>query len=271
MSTAPAAAPIDVDTLLDESRWSGYQKWLVLLTAITIVFDGIDNQLLGVTIPSLMRDFHVPRSAFASVVALGYVGMMVGGAVAGLAGDRVGRRVALLGSLAVFGVATLAAATVGSVGGLGWLRMIAGIGLGGAVPNAAALAAEYAPRNRRPFAVTLTIVCVPLGATLAGLIALYALPAIGWRGFFVLGGVVPIAAAALLPAGLPESPRYLVGHPRRSPALPRFLRRAGHAVDEAATFAAGPAGEPVARARFVDLFGPAYLRDTLLLWLAFFS
>src|SRR4051794_5617532 len=123
MSTAPAAAPIDVDTLIDESRWTGYQKGLVLLTALTIVFDGIDNQLLGVTLPSIMREFHVPRSAFASVVALGYFGMMIGGAVAGLAGDRVGRRVALLGSLALFGSATLAVAAAGSVGGLGWLRL----------------------------------------------------------------------------------------------------------------------------------------------------
>ena len=87
-----------------EGRWSGYQRWLVFLTALTIIFDGIDNQLLGITIPSIMAEWHVPRSAFAPVVALGFLGMMIGGAAAGLAGDRFGRRDALLGSMVLFGV-----------------------------------------------------------------------------------------------------------------------------------------------------------------------
>ena len=50
------------------------------------------------------------------------------------------------------------------------LRFFAGLGLGGAMPNAAALASDTSRCRRRPFAVTLTIVCIPLGGTLAGLI-----------------------------------------------------------------------------------------------------
>ena len=83
---------LDVGRAIDQGRWSGYQRWLVFLTALTIIFDGIDNQLLGITIPSIMAEWHVPRSAFAPVVALGFLGMMIGGAAAGLAGDRFGRR-----------------------------------------------------------------------------------------------------------------------------------------------------------------------------------
>ena len=96
---APAsrtADAVDLGHLLDDGRWSGYQKWLVFLTALTIIFDGIDNQLLGVSIPTIMTEWPVPRGAFAPVVALGYLGMMLGGAAAGLAGDRFGRRTALL-------------------------------------------------------------------------------------------------------------------------------------------------------------------------------
>jgi MFS transporter, AAHS family, 4-hydroxybenzoate transporter len=71
MSGVPAAAA--------GGPWTAYQKCLVCLTAITIVFDGMDNQLLGITIPSLIADWHVPRSTFAPVVSLGFAGMMVGG------------------------------------------------------------------------------------------------------------------------------------------------------------------------------------------------
>jgi hypothetical protein len=67
-------APVDIGRLLDDGRWGGYQRWLVFLTALTIVFDGIDNQLLGIVIPTLMREWGAPRSAFAPIVSLGYHG-----------------------------------------------------------------------------------------------------------------------------------------------------------------------------------------------------
>jgi AAHS family 4-hydroxybenzoate transporter-like MFS transporter len=95
--------------------------------------------------------------------------MMIGGAIGGFIGDRLGRRVALLGSVMSFGVLTILISFTNGVSTLGVLRFFAGLGLGGAMPNAAALSSEYVPRRHRPFAVTLTIVCIPLGGTLAGL------------------------------------------------------------------------------------------------------
>src|SRR3954463_11579744 len=114
---------------VDDAPWTAYQKWLVCLTAVTIVFDGMDNQLLGITIQAFIADWHVPRSAFAPVVSLGYAGMMLGGAIAGFAGDRIGRRAALLGCIAIFGVCTLFAAFVNSLAALTVLRFVTGLGL----------------------------------------------------------------------------------------------------------------------------------------------
>jgi AAHS family 4-hydroxybenzoate transporter-like MFS transporter len=268
--TTPRAV-VDVGHLIDRGRWSGYQRWLVFLTALTIIFDGIDNQLLGVTIPSIMAEWHVARTAFAPIVAFGFLGMMIGGAVAGIAGDRFGRRVALLGSMVLFGVSTLAVSTASGVVMLAVLRLIAGIGLGGAMPNAAALAAEYVPVRRRAIAVTLTIVCVPLGGTLAGLIAIPALPALGWRALFVLGGIVPIAAALVLMWLIPESPRYLATRPARWAELRSLLRRMGQSVDSDAAFVVDKNEQLLTRAVFAAIFEPALRRDTLALWAAFFS
>src|SRR3974390_130056 len=67
----------DVGQTLDEGRWTSYQKLLVALSAVTIVFDGIDNQLLGIAIPSLMREWGASRAAFAPVASLGLFGMMI--------------------------------------------------------------------------------------------------------------------------------------------------------------------------------------------------
>lgn len=261
---------VDVGRVLDEGRWTGYQKWLVFLTALTIVFDGFDNQLLGVALPTIMGEWGVPRSAFAPVVSLGYLGMMIGGTLAGTVGDRFGRQVALLGCLVLFGVTTLAVAVVNDVATLAVLRLIAGVGLGGAMPNAAALAAEYVPLSHRPFAVTLAIVCVPVGAALAGLAAIAALPAVGWRGLFTIGGLVPVVGAVALWWLLPESPRYLARHPARWVELTALLRRMGHTIPEDARFTDATETR-MKSASLGAIFSREMRVDTFALWAAFFS
>ena len=266
---------IDVGTTLDEGRWTGYQKLLILGTALTIVLDGVDNQLLPNTIPTLIAEWGQPRAAFANALASGPFGMMIGGLMGGVIGDRLGRRVALLGSVVTFALVTLAIAFVNSIDMLLLLRFLAGVGLGGAMPNAATLASEYVPRRQRPFAVTLTIVCIPLGGFVAAELAARIIPAYGWRSLFVIGGIVPLVLAALLWKVLPESPRFLAQRKERWPELTRLLRRIGHTVpDDVVYVEAAAASASVApvqkKASIGDLFAPLYARDTAGLWGSFF-
>ncbi len=270
MNPAPENKSVDIAPLLDDGRWTPYLMLLVGLTALAIVFDGADIQLLGLAIPSMGKEWGVEREAFASLFAVGMVGMMIGGSTAGLIGDRVGRKTALIGSVTVFGVATLAMSKVNGVDALGLLRLLAGLGLGGAMPNAAALASEYVPRRKRYVAVTLTIVCVPLGGMLAAYLAGLILPAFGWRGLFVVGGLIPMGLALQLLFLLPESPRFLVTRQQRWPELRNFLRRAGHAIP-AEMGLTDSTEKPAARGSLPALFVPALLRDTLALWGAFLS
>jgi AAHS family 4-hydroxybenzoate transporter-like MFS transporter len=62
---------VDVASVLDEGRWSAYQKLLVAGTALAIILDGMDNQLLGNVIPALMKEWSLPRAPFTTVLALG--------------------------------------------------------------------------------------------------------------------------------------------------------------------------------------------------------
>jgi AAHS family 4-hydroxybenzoate transporter-like MFS transporter len=262
---------IDVGEAIDEGRWSGYQKLLIAGTALTIILDGVDNQLLGNALPTLMAEWAMPRSAFATVLAVGPFGMMVGGALGGMLGDRIGRRTALLFNVLSFAVLTLAIAAVNDMFMLGLLRFLSGVGLGGAMPNAAALASEYVPRRQRPFAVTLTIVCIPLGGTLAALLAGRVLPVYGWRGLFVIGGVIPIVLALVLFRVLPESPRFLAGRRERWPELTALLRRIGHDVPSDVSYVDGAGGAvPKSQATMGAIFAPALRLDTIGLMGAFF-
>ncbi|HYR42556.1 MAG TPA: MFS transporter [Terriglobia bacterium] len=262
---------IDVGHVIDEGRWTTYQKLLILGTALTIILDGVDNQLLGNAVPSLMKEWSLPRGAFSTVLALSPFGMMIGGAVGGILGDRIGRRTALLFSMISFAVLTLAISTVNGIMFLGALRFLAGLGLGGAMPNAAALASEYVPRRQRPFAVTLTIVCIPLGGTLAAFLSARVLPLYGWRTLFVLGGIIPIVLALLLFRILPESPQFLASRRERWSELIALLRRLGHDVPADAAFVEkGTAQSPKSRPSMRDLFVPDFRRDTLGLFGSFF-
>jgi MFS transporter, AAHS family, 4-hydroxybenzoate transporter len=260
---------VDVGAVLDEGEWGGYQKALVAAAALAIVFDGLDNQVLSGALPAIMRDWNVPRSALTPALTSGFVGMMFGGFIGGMVGDRMGRRVALLGSLISFGVLTLMVPLAGSPLSLSVLRFLAGLGLGAAMPNAATLSSEYVPTRHRPFAVTLTIVCIPLGGSLAGFVGGWILPRWGWHTLFIVCGLFPLVLASLLLKALPESPRFLARHKERWPELAALLRRLGHDVPADAAFI-DASEKAMASTSVGALFAPEYLRDTLTLFGSFF-
>ena len=180
------------------------------------------------------------RGAFGPVIAAGLIGMGCGAGFSGPFGDRFGRRTALIGTVLLFSLVTAATAFAGSLPVLGLLRFLAGLGIGGAMPNATALAAEFVPVGRRAIAVSVTMICVPLGGMIAGLAAAQILPGYGWRMLFAAGGVAPLLLCVLLWFVLPESPGFRAGAPK---------------------------GE---RASLAAVFAPELLRDTLILWLLFF-
>jgi MFS transporter, AAHS family, 4-hydroxybenzoate transporter len=255
---------VDVGAVLDEGQFGGYQKLLVFATAMTIILDGFDNQVMGGAIPVLMREWHKTRPEFAWVLTAGMVGMMVGGAIGGVLGDKIGRRAALLGSVVTFGVLTVGVAFAQDIPTLVVLRFLAGLGLGGAMPTATAISSEYVPKRRRPVAVTLTVICVPLGGAFAGWIGGYILPRYGWRVLFGVGGVIPLVLATFLFWALPESPRYMAKLQARWGDLRALLRKLGHDVPDDATFVDSHEAT-TKRASVAELFVPEYFWDTVAL------
>lgn len=261
---------VDVAGLLDASPWSRYQKLLTALGALAIIFDGFDIQILGFAIPALIKEWRAARSDFGGVLALGLAGMVAGGPLLGYIGDRFGRRRALILSVVIFGVATIATAFIHGFIGLTALRFLTGVGAGGAVPSASTLAAEFAPLRRRPAAVKLTLVCVPLGGMLGGLLAAAVLPGFGWRGLYVVGGLLPLLFALVLVAALPESPRFLARRPALWPQLVRLLTRMEMKIPAGAAFEDRAEREGAARTSLARLFSSGLARDTAGLWIAFF-
>lgn len=215
----------DISEPLDDGPWTGFRKSVAVMMALAIAFDGMDNQLLGLAVPAISAEFGVKKPDFAHVFAAGTIGMAVGGLLAGLIGDRVGRRLAALLSIIVFGGGTTAMAWPGDLDGLMMLRFVAGIGLGGLIPNAVALIAEFTPTRVRSAAVMVGMACVPVGGLLAATLVASQMQALGWRMLFVTAGSSALILAVALWFVLPESPRYLVQDPRQRPRLAALLRK----------------------------------------------
>ena len=266
--SAEAAAAIDVGRALDHGRWTGFQKWVLVLASLAFAVDGLANQVLGVAIPALIKDWHASRAAFAPIAATGLIGVAIGATLGGVLGDRIGRRIGLIGSILVFGAATAASAWAAGPSSLLWLRLVAGLGIGGAIPNGAALISEFTPLKSRTWAISIGMVFIPVGGVLAGLAGTIVLESMGWKGVFVIGGLTPILTGLLFAAVLPESPRFLLRQPGHRQQLLRLLARCGCEADDKSTLVEEVA-DP-SRTSVGALLGPAMLKDTLAIWAAFF-
>lgn len=259
----------DVAAMIDHGRWSGYQKSIVALLSMAYLVDGIANQSLGLAIPALTKAWALDRSAFASVAAIGLVGLTLGAALGGMLGDRIGRKPMLVGSVLLFGTMTVAAGGATSLSMLFWLRFLDGLGMGAMIPNGAAMISETTPLRNRANAIGISMVFIAVGSMSAGLIAAMVLPLHGWQTHFHVLGAFGMIAAVLLATFLPESPLYLARMRGNGPQLSRTLARFGLDIAPDAPLVLAP--EPRGRFSTIGiLFASDVRKSTLALWFAFF-
>jgi MFS transporter, AAHS family, 4-hydroxybenzoate transporter len=181
--------------------------WPILLCALAVFFDGYEAQMLAMAVPLLAKHLDVAPTAFAVASSASLLGMAVGALALAPLSDRFGRKPLLLTSLLLFGGGTLAALTIRSPGELAAWRLLAGCGLGAAVPVTIAMVSDWAPPARRVRVVTVMAMGFPVGASSAGLIAPLLTKPWGWQGLFVYGGVAPLVLAALIAATVREPAR----------------------------------------------------------------
>jgi AAHS family 4-hydroxybenzoate transporter-like MFS transporter len=198
-----------VDDVIDSHPVGRLQIRVVSLCCLIGALNGFDGQVIGFLAPSIATTLRVNVNSFGPMFAAGFVGLMVGAMTMGPLGDRLGRKPALLISTIVFGLLAGLTGFVTTVDELILLRFLTGVGLGGALPNVAALATEYMPKRLSKIPASLIGAAIPAGAMLAGMVASVIVPTWGWRWMFFVGGIMPIALGVALIFALPESVRFL--------------------------------------------------------------
>ncbi len=259
---------IDLAEFLDRCSWSTYQKWLLGLAALAFAADGVANQLIGIAMPAIIGQWHVHREALAPVAAAGLVGVLIGSASGGVVGDRLGRRLGLIGSVALFAIMTAMTSLASNITLLELVRFGAGLGIGGAIPSGAALITEITPRRCRPIAIAIGMVFIPAGGLVSGLLGAAILPALGWKALFLLAGGAMGLVALLFALALPESPSLLVRRTDGHAELLKFLHRCKHPVEPGWHFTQAAAAQ--GHGGWRGLFGPDTVRQTAGIWIGFF-
>jgi AAHS family 4-hydroxybenzoate transporter-like MFS transporter len=205
-----STAALDIRRFIDDRPVGRYQLLVATMCGLIVFVDGFDAQAMGFVAPALTAAMKISRGVLGPVISSGLVGMMIGALVSGPLADRIGRKPVLVGCTLIFGIGSLLTATAQSVESLMAFRLVTGLGMGGAMPNAIALTSEYMPRRRRAGAVTTMICGFSLGAAVGGFVAASIIPRFGWPAVFVVGGAIPIVIAFASVPLLPESIRFLV-------------------------------------------------------------
>jgi AAHS family 3-hydroxyphenylpropionic acid transporter len=220
-------------------------------TGLTLLFcfvaalcEGFDVQAAGVAAAGLAHELRPTPERLGLFFSAGNFGLFLGAFVGGSLADRCGRKKVLLASIATFGVFSLATSQAGSMDSLTWLRMLTGFGLGGAMPNLIAMAAEASADKSRNVSMATAYIGMPIGGAISSLVVFF-MDAEHWRRVFVIGGVAPLlialAMAALMPAPV-----------------------SAHSDSQVS---AAAATKPTA---VRDLLGASSVRRTLLIWIGFF-
>jgi AAHS family 4-hydroxybenzoate transporter-like MFS transporter len=216
---------IDVGALIENRKLGGFH-WLVFaLSCLILYVDGMDYTAANVGAPAILRAFHADRSAMGPVFGWGYFGMLLGSALFGILGDRYGRKFgAILGVLA-YSLPALMMPLASSLQDVTVFRFLAGLGIGGVVPNTIALLTEIAPKRFRVTAVMIAFAGYSLGNATISQVAARFIPEFGWAVVFVVAGSAGVILSAVLAFLLPESMQFLAATRPDTPKLRRLLNR----------------------------------------------
>ncbi len=165
--------------------------FLVLVASLGYFVDIYDLLVFSIVRKSSLLDIGVkaadvlPKGVF--IINIQMFGLLLGGILWGIIGDKLGRIKVLFGSILLYSVANFANAYVHDVNMYALIRFIAGIGLAGELGAGITLVTETLSKDKRGYGTTIVAVIGLFGAALAVMVAKY-----GWQNAYKVGGCLGI-------------------------------------------------------------------------------
>lgn len=165
--------------------------WLLVLVASLGYFvDIYDLVIFSIVRVQSFEDIGVPVDAMRLegeyVLNMQMIGLLLGGVLWGIIGDKFGRVKVLFGSILMYSLANMANGLVNDVHSYAWIRFVAGIGLAGELGAGVTLVSESMPRGKRGYGTMLIAGIGVLGA----IVAFYITQHFDWRNAYFVGGAM---------------------------------------------------------------------------------
>lgn len=261
---------INVNHIIDQAKFTPFHFKVVAWSLLIILFDGYDLAINGVALPLLMDDWGLTAVQAGMLASTALAGMMFGAMIFGSLADKIGRKKVIMICIVLFSGLTFAGGFASNPTEFAILRFLAGLGIGGVMPNLVALTSEYAPQKMRSTLVTTMFSGYAVGGVVAALLGAWLTPSFGWEVMFWIAGI-PLFLLPIIWKFLPESLTFIVKQNRQKEAQ-HIVRRLAPEVKVAddTLFELAQVDVPES-ASVASLFKRGRAVNTLLFWLAFFS
>ncbi|WP_406767820.1 MFS transporter [Acinetobacter schindleri] len=220
-------------------------------------------------LPLLMQEWSLSAVQAGMLASTALAGMMFGAMMFGTLADKIGRKKVIMICVVLFSGFTFAGGFASNPTEFGILRFLAGLGIGGVMPNLVALTSEYAPARLRATLVTTMFSGYAVGGVMAALLGAWFTPNFGWQIMFFIAGV-PLLLLPLIWKFLPESLTFLVKAQKHDNAR-QMMQRLDDQLSLNDQTKLALSEIKIAEPAFVSsLFKQGRTASTLLFWLAFF-
>lgn len=204
---------------LDRLPLSRPHTLLLVIGGLGYTFDGMDAAIVAFLLPDLQRVWGLSDPQLGLIGSATPLGFLVGAVVAGILGDRIGRKKVMMWALAFYALFSVVAAVSPSYEVFLGARVLAGMGTGAESAIIAPFLSEFVPAHRRGWFVGALAGFFSFGFVGAALIGRFVVPLgdDGWRWAQVITAL-PILMLLWWRRALPESPRFLATQGRMQEA-----------------------------------------------------
>lgn len=234
-----------------------------------IVFDGYDLVVFGTVVAELQQDWGISAVEAGLLSSYGLFGMTFGAMFLGILADKLGRKNITVIAVLLFSVFTFLCGVTNDPTVFAVYRFLAGLGLGGIMPNIIALLTDYSPKKMRSMVVSIVLCGYSVGGMLAPILGIVMMPHFGWESIFYVAGI-PVLLLPIMYKMMPESAVFLARKGKKK-ELFKILKK----VDPNFTYTDQHEiyyeKEKETKVPVIGLFKEKRGLATVMFWVAFFS
>ena len=255
--------------IIANSKFNKFHLGLLIWSFFIIAFDGFDLVVYGTVVPVLIEEWNLTSVEAGAMGSYGLFGMMFGAIFFGTLADRIGRKNVIAITLILFSLFTFLCGFADTPTLFSTFRFLAGLGLGGIMPNVIALLTDYAPKSMRSMIVSIVLCGYSVGGILAPLLGILVMPTLGWQSIFWVAGL-PLLALPLMYKQLPETASHLIRTGKKEELFATLSK-----VDPSITFNKNDEIVELqttgTKVPLIGLFKDNRALSTIMFWIAFFS